>query len=282
MKNSGISIGAYWYLMVSQGLGNLPEIPKPFSQVVWTLGSLWRAICLGLLDANALNEITWSFYMSKTGFETEEFNIHQGLWPWEANAIQTHFKGEKRVLVAGAGGGREVIALANLGYDVTGFDFSLYLTAACRRNAEKAGYTVKILEAPPDEVPDGLRDFDALLIGRGFYHHIPGHPRRIAFLRACRATLKPGAPVILSDFYTRVPNSRFYLRTQTLGNLLRKLQRSAESIELGDWLSNCFQHAFTREEIEKEFLEAGLKLEYFAISPFSEDSRLAHVVGRAA
>jgi hypothetical protein len=42
------------------------------------------------------------------------------------------------------------------------------------------------------------------------------------------------------------------------------------------------QHAFTREEIEQEFLDAGINLEIFAVSPFSEDSHLAHAVGRTA
>ena len=257
-------------------------MPKPFDQVVWILEALWRVIWLGLLDMKELNEITLAYYMGKSGFEEEEFNLHQGLWPWESSAIQTYFKGKRRVLVAGAGGGREVIALARSGYDVTAFDFSSYLIAACRRNVEKAGCVAQILDAPPDEVPEGLGDFDALLIGRGFYHHIPRRTRRIAFLKACRVSLKPGAPIIISDFFTRPATSRFHLYTQTLANVLRQLRKSNERVELGDWLSDCFQHAFTCEEIEQEFLEAGIRLELFTISPFSEDARLAHVVGYAS
>ena len=257
-------------------------MPKPLSRVVWRLQSLWQAVWLGLLDAKGLNEITWVYYMGKSGFEAEEFNIHQGLWPWEANAIHSHFKENKRVLVAGAGGGREVIALVRFGYEVTAFDFSTYLTAACRRNLEKAGCLAQVLDAPPNGFPEGLDVHDALLIGRGFYHHIPGRIRRIGFLKACRAGLKFGAPIILSDFFTRSVSSRFHLRIRTIANFLRQLRSRSERVELGDWLTNCMQHAFTREEIEQEFLDAGLTLEIFAVSPFSEDSHLAHVLGRTA
>lgn len=256
-------------------------MPKPLSGVIWRLQSLWQAVWLGLLDAKSLNEITWVYYMGKSGFEAEEFNIHQGLWPWEASAIQNHFRGQKRVLVAGAGGGREVIALVQFGYEVTAFDFSSYLTAACRQNLEKAGCVALVLDAPPNALPEGLDVHDALLIGRGFYHHIPGRIHRIAFLKACRAGLKFGSPIILSDFFTRSGSSRIHRRTQIIAKFFRRLHNQSEPVDLGDRLTDCMQHVFTREEIEQEFLDAGINLEIFAVSPFSEESHLAHAVGRA-
>jgi len=232
------------------------------------------------LDADSLNEITRSFYSTENGFESEEFNIHQGLWHWEADAIQERFVNCKRVLVAGAGGGREVIALARFGFEVTGFDFSHILTKACRDNLEKAGCHACVLDEPPDEVPAGLNAYDALLIGRGFYHHIPGRMRRIKFLESCCRYLPIGAPVILSDFFTRPDGMKFYRRTQSTANFVRGIRNSTEQVELGDWLSNCMQHVFIREEIEQELLTAGIKPEIYWISPFSDDSRLAHILGR--
>src|SRR5690242_7785349 len=116
------------YLFVSKGFARLSDLPKPLSGVASMIEALWRAIWLGLLEADALNEITWAYYMGGSGFEDEEFNTGQGLWPWEASAIQNYFHGHQRVLVAGAGGGREVIALIRLGHEVTAFDFSSFLT----------------------------------------------------------------------------------------------------------------------------------------------------------
>jgi SAM-dependent methyltransferase len=218
--------------------------------------------------------------MGISGFDEEEFNIHQGLWHWESTAIRNNLQGHPRVLVAGAGGGREVIALARLGHEVTAFDFSNYLTTACRRNLQKAGYTARVLDAPPDRFPKGLDVYDALLIGRGFYHHIPRRKRRVEFLKEGRDRLKSGAPVLLSDFFTRSAGSRFYRRTEVIANLLRRLRNQMEKVELGDWLTNCMQHAFTREEIEGEFSEAGILMEEFVVSPFSKESHLAHAAGR--
>lgn len=261
-------------------LRGIDQVSNPPHRLLTRLVTLWQALWLGWLDSQQLNQITWSYYMGKSGFEDEEFNIHQGLWPWEEEAIHKHFRNENRVLVAGAGGGREVIALARLGYAVTAFDFSSSLTSACRLNLEKAGLVARVLDAAPDRVPNGLDLYDALLIGRGFYHHIPGNRKRITFLKACRDHLKSRAPVILSDFFTRQGDSGFYLRVKGIANFLRRVRNSPELVELGDWLTNCFQHAFTRDEIEGELNAAGIDLESFAVSPFSIDSHLAHVYAR--
>lgn len=280
MNELEISKRVCLYLLITGGFERLSRLSKPLSRLVWSLKYFWSALWLGMLDADTLNEITRVYYMGESGFEAEDFNINQGLWPWEAELIKNHFQGNEHVLVAGAGGGREVIALARLGYRVTAFDFSSHLTEACRLNLDKSGCIARVLEAPPDGIPEGLETHDALLVGRGFYHHIPGRLRRIAFLKACMACLAVGAPVILSDFFTRTVDSRFYRRAQALANCWRRLRNQSERVELGDWLTNTMQHAFTREEIEREFLEAGIKLEVYAISPFGEDSRLAHAVGR--
>jgi SAM-dependent methyltransferase len=276
-----ISSRARSYLLFLRWFSWSPERPKALSLAARRLESLWQAVWLGWLDADDLNGITWSHYMGTSGFEAEPFNVHQGLWPWEADASQRHFKDCKRVLVAGAGGGREVIALARLGHQVTAFDFSRSLTAACSSNLEKAGCSAVVLDAPPDGLPADLGIHDAVLIGRGFYHHIPGRMRRVAFLQSCRACVAVGAPVILSDFFTRSAGSRFHRRTRQIANVVRRLRGEGEGAELGDWLTNCMQHAFTREEIEQELVDAGFCLETYTVSPFSEESHLALAVGRA-
>jgi SAM-dependent methyltransferase len=267
------------YLSLLQVFRWPTRIPKTLASLIWMAGSVWRAIWLGLLDSEELNQVTRAYYMGSSGFEEQDFNVYQGLWPWEASAHDNHLKGYERVLVAGAGGGREVIALARLGHEVTAFDFSTYLTEACRRNLLRAGCSAHVLDAPPNGLPNGLDMYDALWIGRGFYHHIPGRMRRISFLEECRKSLVPGASIFMSDFFTRATHSSFHKRTQFIANICRQVRLEGEKIDLGDWLSICYQHAFTAEEIEQEFLSAGLNLDIFAVTPFSADSHLAHVVG---
>ena len=269
------------YPMSVRWFEGLPELPRSLAQVGYGLRFLWQAVWVGLLDADTLNGITWSHCMRDSAFEAEDFNIRRGVWPWEAAAVQGHFGGHGRVLVAGAGGGREVVAFARLGYDVTAFDFSPYLTAACRRNLEKVGYAARVFDAPPDGLPNTLDHHDALLIGRGFCHHIPGRSRRVAFLRACRGCPDACDPIIHSDFFIRETNSRFYVSTWRIANGIRASGRQSERLQPGDWLSNCMQHAFTRGEILQELDDAQIGLETYAISPFSEASHLAYAIGHA-
>jgi 2-polyprenyl-3-methyl-5-hydroxy-6-metoxy-1,4-benzoquinol methylase len=280
MNSLVISTRTKLYLFLLPVTNWMLDLPKPYNRVAWTFVSLWRAVWLGFLDANRLNEITRYFYSGYTGFETKDFNVDQGLWPWEADAVREHFSNRKSILVAGAGGGREVIALTRLGFDVTGFDFSPFLVDACRNNLQVAGFSSRILLSALDGLPEGLDRYDALLIGRGVYHHIPSRQRRIEFLGLCRKHIASGAPVILADFFTRSVDSKFYNRTQKIANMFRHLVNRTEMVELGDWLSFCMQHAFIREEVEKELIEAGIQSECYRISPFDETSRLAYVLGR--
>jgi cyclopropane fatty-acyl-phospholipid synthase-like methyltransferase len=185
------------------------------------------------------------------------------------------------VLVAGAGGGREAIALARQGCHVTAFDFCQALTRACRRHLAQAGLEARVLDAPPDALPSGLSVYDGIYAGRGFYHHIPGRSRRVAFLQACRRVTVPGAPLFLSDFFTRSTNDRSHAKTFFISNAIRKLRRSPEAVEIGDWLSDCMQHAFVPSEIESELGEAGFRLALYADSPFGPGSHLGHAVGIA-
>jgi SAM-dependent methyltransferase len=168
-----------------------------------------------------------------------------------------------------------------LGFEVTGFDFSPTLTAAARQHIEQAGCKARMLDAPASAIPELTGVYDALLIGRGFYHHMPGKPNRVAFLAACGRLLKPGAPIILADFHTRPSDLKGHLRTWAIAKFVRRLSNNNEPVELGDALGCDFHHCFTRQEITDEFAAAGLKLEEFIVTPFGGDSHLAHVLGRS-
>jgi 2-polyprenyl-3-methyl-5-hydroxy-6-metoxy-1,4-benzoquinol methylase len=280
MMSSKLNPRVRIYLVVFSKLSRLPDMPNLLNRMISWFSAIWQAIWLGLMDTNTLNELTWFYYSRETGFESKEFNINHGFWPWEAEAIQEHFVNKKCILVAGAGGGREVIALAQLGYRVTGIDFSSSLVDACCRNAQEAGVPVDVLLSPPGDLPSGLGIYDALLIGRGFFHHIPSSARRIAFLAHCHHHLKQDAPVILSDFFTRNDDSRFYSLTQAIGNKIRKVRNQSETVELGDWLTETFQHAFTAEEIQNELLSSGFFPEVYRVSPAGEATHLAHILAR--
>jgi SAM-dependent methyltransferase len=245
--------------------------------------ALFQAIWLGLLDANSLNEITLANYSGQgnDGFESKVFNF-QGLWAWELDAVNAHFSECRQILVAGAGGGREVIALARLGFHVTAVDFCKDLTDACRRHLHEAGLEAEVFDAPADRVPEGLGRFDGILVGRGFYHHIPGRARRIALLHQCRKHIGDNAPLLIFDFFSRPILSQGRDRTFAIARRIRRWSGSNQAVELGDSVNSCFAHAFVPAEIEAEMAEAGFRMEYCKESPFGGDSSLAHAAGKSA
>lgn len=219
---------------------------------------------LHVLGPDDLNDLTVASYNQATGFETPEHNLN-GLWDWEERAFARLFGGATRVIVAGAGGGREMIALAKMGLDVFGFDASSDLVAACGEHLRGANVSAQCVFAAPGEVPAGPASFDALVIGRGVYHHIPGSARRVAFLAECAARVASGSPMFLGDFLTR-PDRR------SLNDVALK-----RSIERGDSISASFFHHFTNAEIVAELGRAGFAVDEVRDTPHP-GSAMAHAL----
>nr|WP_286194765.1 class I SAM-dependent methyltransferase [Synechococcus sp. CCY 0621] len=243
-----------------------------------------HAIRLGLHDYSSLNRITNKLYTKAADFGSKDHNL-AGLWPWEQKIVDEFFASQHYILVAGAGGGREAIALAKQGFSVTAFDFCAALTKACRSHLAELGLKARVLDAPPDCAPPELTSelfvYDAIFLGRGFYHHIPGRTRRALFLKGCRQFVRQGAPLFLSDFFNRQTSDPFYYKTYMVAKAIRTIRLSPDPVELGDWLSNCMQHAFVASEIEAEMKEAKFRLKHYLDTPFGLDTQLAHAVGIA-
>ena len=220
---------------------------------------------LRLLDHRDIDQLTMHSYASRSGsgFDSEAHNV-AGLHASEETAFRDMLTAGMRVLVAGAGGGREMIALAKAGHDVTGFDAAADLVEACRANLAIAGARGTMMTAQPGAVPDCGGGFDALVIGRGVYHHIPGRTNRIAFLRACAAMIEEDGPMIMGDVLTR----------STLGRW------AMTSAEPGDSLSDCFYHYFTVELLAAEIAEAGFDAIECRATPSHGASQLTHVIAR--
>lgn len=237
----------------------LPGAARAIHSLLW----------LHLLDHRDLDDLTLLSYAnsSGSGFASEAHNIAD-LHAWEEATFREFLSGQMRVLVAGAGGGREMIALARMGHKVTGFDASDDLAEACRANLTTAGVTATMINAGPGAVPDGQGRFDALVIGRGVYHHIPGRTKRITFLRACAALLVDCAPLIMGDVLTRQKHKRAELLTRLIAK------------ESGDSISDSFYHFFTVEELAEEIAEAGFADVDCRFTPVPGRRRLAHVVAR--
>lgn len=203
------------------------------------------------VDEEAYSRRRYSYH------DTDEHNL-RGLFAWEREALSAAFPPSGRILVTSAGGGREIIALARLGYDVVGTECH----AGLRRRAEglvaRLGIRSAVLPAPRDHVGAVDGPFDAAVIGWGAYAYVRGARRRRAFLEELRAELVPRAPILLS-FHTREGDRRRFRWLTAIGNTVARLA-DHEPVEIGDVLDPTWQHYFTRDELRAELASAGFEL----------------------
>jgi ubiquinone/menaquinone biosynthesis C-methylase UbiE len=223
--------------------------------------SLIQGLSLGLLGNASLERLTEHRYTTSFSSYAEESYVNSGFFIWEREAIRRYFPSGGRILVAAAGAGREMIALAHAGFVVAGFDCCAPLVEAGRNELKKQGIDAKLEYAPPSTVPEADGHYDAVLVGFSGYMYIAGRDRRIGFLRELCRFLNPGAPLMIS--FTEGSHGRRRVWTARIGTAVRRL-RLAKPVEEGDWLKTGFQHHFVRQEIFSEMSEAGMDLAYYS------------------
>lgn len=81
------------------------------------MSGLW----LGLMDRRELDLLDELYYEEHGNYVDLDYNAG-GLFEWEAAALAADFPVTGRIVVTGAGAGREVPALLERGYDVVGYE----------------------------------------------------------------------------------------------------------------------------------------------------------------
>jgi hypothetical protein len=215
-----------------------------------------NGLLLGVLSDARLRGLDESYYEGEDVYRTAEWN-ERGLFGWEQAAIDEHFGGASRIAVAACGGGREVLALRNAGFDAIGYEPHPGLVAYAQELLAAHGHPSCVHPAPRDSFPAGER-CDGVIVGWGAYSLIHGRARRVSFLQAARERVAPGSPLLIS-FFQRSALSRELRLTQGLANGLRRLA-GREPIELGDTLAPNRVHVFAPEQIAAEAAAAGFGL----------------------
>jgi 2-polyprenyl-3-methyl-5-hydroxy-6-metoxy-1,4-benzoquinol methylase len=237
------------------------------------LRALFSGIWLGLLSRHALLEIDTAYYSTTKKYSDKSYN-KSGLQCWEKAIIRRYFQNCKRLLLVGAGGGREILALGRLGYEVRGFECNRELVQVANKLLEEEGLCSRVEFAPADTCHDSQAFFDGLIIGWGAYMLIQGRAKRVVLLKSMRAQVRSGAPIFLSFFF-RSPNAKRFFVTLTIGNTLRRIM-GREKIELGDALEPECVHYFTQEEIAAELQQGGFLIDFYSEQPYG------HAVGIAS
>ena len=234
-----------------------------FNRFVRLASALHEGFWLGCLSPEDLNALTASHYQQSHEYSSAEHN-RRGLFDWEVPVLERYFPPRSRILVAAAGGGREVRALRRAGFHAEGFECSLSLLRASDALFDQLGEPRGVILCAADEVPAGPAIYNGLIVGWSAYTHIPTRRRRVGFLQGLRQRAFPGSPLLVS-FFPREMSSHYENLAYRTACLCRFLFRGRkEPSELGDHLSGCFSHTFTREEVETEMSAAGFRLVHFS------------------
>lgn len=223
------------------------------------LTGIHDGLWLGAFSPEFLHHLDAAYYDDKGQYVDERYN-RSGLHEWESGLVERHVSSGARIAVTGAGGGREVLALLERGFDAMGFEPHPQLAAAGARFLADAGHPDRLTTVARDSFPgDGA--WDAVLVGWGSYMLIPGRARRVAFLQAARSCLAPGAPLLLSFFVREGTPHYFRWVARTAGPLRTTLRR--EPVDEGDALVPNYAHHFTEATLAVEAQAAGFEvLEY--------------------
>jgi hypothetical protein len=229
-------------------------------------------VWLGLLTRQQLHAVGEWKYRHDSKFWTDSYN-KEGLWEWERQVVDRHFVGCKRVLLAAAGGGREVIALRRRGIEVDAFESDPRFVRFANELLEREEMVPDVKSAPWDGCPAPDGKCEGIIVGWGAYMHIRGGDRRIMFLRELRRGVVEGSPILLS-FVTRVESSGFFGGIARIGNALASIL-GRDPVEVGDSLIPNYTHYFTQVELASEMAAAGFELVEF------DNIQGPHAVGRA-
>lgn len=219
---------------------------------------------LGVLSDADLDAVDARYYDSRESYRESAYN-EQGLFEWEEAALDAHFDRCRRLIVTAAGGGREVLALRERGFDAIGYECHPELAREGRARLAAHGHEEALRRCARDEWPTADA-CDGVVVGWGSYMLIRGRRRRLEFLRGAARSLPPGGPLLVS-FYGRDRLGFEHRVTAAVGNALRAIARR-ERLDAGDALAPNFVHFFTEAEIRDELREGGFELVDFGRTPY--------------
>jgi len=254
--------------LTARALTSLALLSARLDRLVLRLREIDRHLVEGLLlevlDEEELDTVTIALFdLYNSGRKVELGGVHRqerGLFHWERPWYKKELPPPPgRILVGGAGYGREVLGLLAMGYAV---DASEPGVAMAARVAEIKG--VGLVSATSyrdlcDAVLDGAandaavfasQSYDAVLLGAGSLNHILTQEERLRIMDACdRLTAGPimaGMFVASHGDWRDVMNPpRSHKAGRTLGRMLNRLRRSGRDLRI-DYASLTWYMGFAR------------------------------------
>lgn len=181
---------------------------------------------------------------------------------WEQEAIDRHGIASGRILVLGAGVGREAVALAQRDLNVVGLDVNGTALRLATRTARTLKVPAQFVQADFLHLPFAPAHFRYAIMSGIMYSSIPGRAQRQAWLAHLAQHLVPEGVTILQFLVDRFPPSRAQRVSGAINRVLVTLPGANHTYQLGDRCAQGhFLHAFLHEsEIQEELEQAGVEI----------------------
>lgn len=230
------------------------------------LSSFIESFPVVVMKPDDLVEFSRQSYDSKEDVESWAVDdlVDSGLSPDEVDLLTDLPKKKGELLLLGVGGGRDAVALAKMGFHVTGVDYVPEMVECAVENAEKRGFQITglVQEISKLEVPSETYDF--VWISRSMYSCIPTRTRRVALVKRIAEALRPGG-YFLCQFH-RGDNHQYSKNGMFLRRLIAALSFGNRELEQGDhlYLNVEFLHEFhSLGELQSEIEDGGLVVTRF-------------------
>jgi len=227
------------------------------------LGGVAQSLALPVMKPRDLVEMTRLHYARPEviGLLSADSYVDGGLIPKEAALLERIPLRRGRLLDLDAGAGREAIALARVGFEVTCIDFSPALIEKTKTNAARHGLRIEALtrEITKLDLPAG--SFDVAWLTSQMYSSIPGQAGRVRMLQGVAEVLRTGG-VFALQFRWHPPFSKTRV-VDLARRAVAVLAAGYIRYQNGDQLlGNAeFTHCFSSEaELRTEFARGGFNV----------------------
>lgn len=242
---------------------------NPASGFRRSLERVERALLYATTGSRPLHDLRSAGVGAWTHRQTPDAELFAGWEPWE-RAIVAFISPNERVLVAGCGSGRDLLALAAMGCRAAGVDPVPGAIATARRIIQENQLDIPVQVGFFDEAPiEG--EYDVVSFSGMCYGYIPERARRTAALRKAAALVGPSGRILISHVRC---HEHPWRRSVAIGRLAGRLSRTDWRLEPGDVLTideetraPFYEHWFTPGELDAEADEAGLHVAFRGADP---------------
>lgn len=234
-------------------------------------------LLLAFVPPDQRSGVTFDVYSKNIEYVPGGGFYAKGLFPWELAMLDdSRVPRAGRVLLAAAGGGRELRALVARGFEVCAFEPAEPLFESSRNVARgssavalKASYQDLVSWAEGRGGPlSGWRGpFDLCLLGWGSISHLTAPGAALEVFRALR-TLAPRTPVITSFLMRGATPPATAGGARKLRGLVRRALQAVGGYPVHQGLgfsnSSGFIHSYSKEELFELWEQAGYSVAHFS------------------